>query len=125
MGKGFTDLRKEILKFIEDSEQPLTAKKIHSLLEPKPNLSTIYRALDYLCDKGYVKSIYFASEGSYFYSSKNSHSHFVFCQECTEIKVFDDCFAEKIQSNIEDKFNYKITDHIFYFSGVCNTCLNN
>lgn len=125
MRRGFTNLRKEILKFIEESEQPLTAKQVHSLLQSKPNLSTIYRALDYLCRKGYVKSVYFAAEGNYFYSTKKAHSHFVYCEECTKIKVFDECFAEKIQEGIEDKFNYKITGHIFYFSGVCNNCLNN
>ena len=125
MKRGFTNLRKEILEFIEESEQPLTAKQVHNLLESKPNLSTIYRALDYLCRKGLVKSVYFAAEGNYFYSTKKSHSHFVFCEECTNIKVFDDCFAEKIQESIEDKFNYKIKDHIFYFSGICDNCINN
>ena len=125
MRRSFTELRKEMLKCIEDSEQPLTAKEIHARLQSKPNLSTVYRALDYLCKKGFVKTISFSVEGNYFYSSKNAHAHFVYCKECTEIKVFDDCFAEKIQDNIEDKFDYKITDHIFYFSGICDTCLHN
>ncbi|MEM7008735.1 MAG: transcriptional repressor [Thermodesulfobacteriota bacterium] len=125
MKRGFTNLRKEILKYIEQSEQPLTAKEIYQMLQSKPNLSTVYRALDYLCKNKYVKTISFSSEGNYFYSAKMEHSHFIYCKECTEIKTFDDCFAEKIQDNVEDKFDYKITDHIFYFSGICNTCLEN
>ena len=125
MRRSFTELRQEILKNIKESEKPISVKDIHARLESKPNLSTVYRALDYLCSKGFVKSISFASDGSYYFSAENAHSHFVYCKECSEIKVFEKCFAEEIQDQIEDKFDYKITDHFFYFAGICDSCRHN
>lgn len=122
MRASFTELRKEILKIIEESAQPLMAKDVLTQLEPKPNLSTIYRALDFLCRKGLVKSVSFSSDANYYFSAKKGHAHFLYCKGCSEIQVFDQCFADKIQKNIEHEFDYKITDHFFYFSGICDDC---
>lgn len=122
MRASFTDLRKEILKIIEESAQPIMAKDVLNQLEPKPNLSTIYRALDFLCRKGFIKSVSFSTDANYYFGAKKAHSHFLYCKGCSEIQVFDQCFAEKIQKNIEHEFDYKITDHFFYFSGICDGC---
>ena len=122
MRASFTELRKEILKIIEESAQPLMAKDVLTKLEPQPNLSTIYRALDFLCRKGLVKSVSFSSDANYYFSAKKGHAHFLYCKGCSEIQVFAQCFADKIQKNIEHEFDYKITDHFFYFSGICDDC---
>lgn len=122
MRKSFTELRKEILNLIDQAEQPLTVKEIHDRLISKPNLSTVYRALEFLLKKGLIKTISFSLEGKFYYSGKKEHSHFIYCKECSKIEEFDQCFAENIQHSIEDKLDYKITDHFFYFAGICNSC---
>ncbi|MGQ0792864.1 MAG: Fur family transcriptional regulator [Deltaproteobacteria bacterium] len=124
MKLSFTDLRREILSVIEQSEKPLTVREIHDKTTVKPNLSTIYRALDFLAKNGLIKSISFSVDGRFFYSAKREHAHFLFCKSCSEIREFARCFADEIQRNIEDEMDYKITDHFFYFAGVCNSCLN-
>jgi Fur family ferric uptake transcriptional regulator len=122
MRLSFTELRKEILRCIEGSERPLMAKDVFDRLETKPNLSTVYRALDFLCKNGLIKSVSFNSDASYFFSGKKAHAHFLYCQECSAIQVFDKCFAERIQDDVEHEFDYKIMDHFFYFSGLCDSC---
>ena len=122
MNKGFTKLRKEILKHIRESDYPLTVRQIFNLLQKKPNLSTVYRALDFLYEQGHIKSVSFSSEAKYYFSADKAHSHFIYCNSCAEIKVFDQCFADTIQVDLEKKYDYKITDHFFYFSGTCDSC---
>lgn len=116
-----TSLRKEIFTIIEHSDIPVNVKSIIDHLSSAPNLSTVYRALDYMEKKGLVQSLALF-EGIRFYYGGDKHSHFIICSECREIKGFDHCNAEAILKHIEKDFDYKITDHVFYFTGLCGDC---
>jgi len=116
-----TNYRKEILGIIQNSDMPLAAKSIALRLESSPNLSTIYRSLDYLEKNKLVKSI-FLSENLKFYLDITNHSHFLFCLNCNEIERFDICFADKIKSELEKSFDFDIQDHCLYFTGLCKNC---
>lgn len=122
MKQSFTELRKEILAVIEESEQPLMAEEVFDRLPSKLNLSTVYRAIDFLLKKGLIKAAAFSSEAKFFYSGKKEHSHFIYCKGCSKIEEFDRCFAQNIQNDVESELDYKITDHFFYFAGICNSC---
>ncbi|WP_068348222.1 Fur family transcriptional regulator [Kosmotoga arenicorallina] len=120
--KGLTKLRKEILKLIENSEVPLCADEIFENLEKKPNLSSVYRGLCYLEDKGMIKSISFDGNTRYFFMATEHSNHYLYCKTCGKLEVFDICFADRIQKELEKKHDYKILDHIFYFVGICSEC---
>jgi Fur family ferric uptake transcriptional regulator len=117
----FTKGRKEILKIIEKSEKPLTAEQIYKLNNFKPNFSTIYRALKFLEDKNLIKSISFDNGPKYFYSIKK-HYHFLYCTNCGKIETFNKCIANQLEKFIYENFNFQITDHVFYFKGLCENC---
>lgn len=124
--KRLTELRKEILRVIETSEIPLNADEIYQKLGTKPNLSTIYRGLSFLEDNGMIKSISFDSHVRFFYpAGKNHPLHFIYCKNCKKIEVFNECFADKIQAQIEQRHGCVITDHVFYFIGLCSKCSDN
>lgn len=116
-----TGYRKEILEIVTEVGKPLTAKTISEKMKSTPNLSTIYRALDYLESEKIIKSIYFSDDSKYYFLGEK-HSHYLFCEKCSDVKEFDICYASKIEKNLEMQFNYKITGHCLYFTGICSEC---
>lgn len=122
MRPSLTELRRNILGIVEESETPLMARTIHEQLDCKPDLSTIYRALDYFEKKNMLIRIHFFDKVYYFYSSRKPHNHFLICQYCQRIESFDYCPAKQIESKIEDRFGFTISDHLLHFVGFCRSC---
>ena len=60
MKPRLTELRKKILQVINASGRPLSAKNIFEKIPSRPNLSTVYRALDFLEKEKYVHSVSFS-----------------------------------------------------------------
>ena len=116
-----TKWREEILKIIEKNKKPLTAEEIYKINKFKPNFSTVYRALKFLEEKNLIKSISFDKGPKYFYSSKK-HYHFLYCTKCGKIEVFNKCIASQLENFIYKNFKFQITDHVFYFKGLCENC---
>jgi Fur family ferric uptake transcriptional regulator len=121
MKSRLTKLRREILGVIERAERPLNAKTIRHRTSSKPDLSTIYRALDFLTMKRLIHTVSFSGI-RYFFIGKKGHGHFLICKECHEIQEFDDCVVASLQKKIQNKYNYSITDHVLYFEGLCAEC---
>jgi len=118
-----TDLRKEILNVINKAKKPLNAKIIKKRLISQPDFSTIYRALDFLERQKFVYSVSFTGV-KYYFTSKKGNGHFLVCKKCREILEFKDCVAESLQERIQQKYNYKISEHVLYFEGLCSKCQN-
>jgi Fur family ferric uptake transcriptional regulator len=123
MATGLTELRREIFSVIENAEGPVNVKIIQSRMVSKPNISTIYRALDYLDSKDYVSSVSFSGIRFYYAGAQKGHGHFLFCRECHEILEFKECVVANLQERIEKHFNYRILGHVVYFEGLCSECI--
>ena len=121
MRPRLTELRKEIAGIVRDAEKPINVRTILDRLYSQPNLSTIYRALEFLEKKNYVQSVSLF-DGTRLYYGRERHVHFVVCEECREIIEFDVCAAKKIQEMIEEEYKYTVTDHVLYFKGYCRDC---
>ena len=122
MRPSLTDLRKNILEIIENSDTPLMAKTIHEKMGKKPDLSTIYRALDYFLNKKMLSKIHLNHNVYFFYSSGKLPGHFMICQKCNRIDCFDFCPAKTIEDEIENRFGFTISDHLLQFTGICSKC---
>ncbi len=123
MAKGFTELRKRILKTVRGSESAITAEEVLESVKPdRPDLSTIYRALAFLENKGMVKSVTFDCSTRFYHSAQDHPVHFLHCMKCHHTKSFDKCFADQVESAIEKEHDFEITDHVFYFLGLCGDC---
>jgi Fur family ferric uptake transcriptional regulator len=122
MATELTDLRREIVSVIENAERHVSVKIILSRMISKPNISTVYRALDYLDARNYISSVSFSGIRFYYSSAQGGHGHFLFCKECHEILEFDECVVANLQKKIQKHFNYQITGHVIYFEGLCSDC---
>jgi Fur family ferric uptake transcriptional regulator len=123
MKSRLTDLRQRILDVIDQAEKPLNVKMIEKRVSSRPNLSTIYRALDFLKKNSFIHSISFSSV-TFYYSNRKGHGHFLICSSCHEIQEFEDCVVDNLQKRLQEKYDYRITDHVLCFNGLCSECQN-
>jgi Fur family transcriptional regulator, ferric uptake regulator len=121
MNQRLTAWRKRVLAAVESSTCPVTAKAIHSQLGGRPDVSTVYRALEFLEGYGLVSSVTLF-DGERYFSRADGHEHLIMCSRCHEIKTFDECPAAGLQRTVEQVSGYRITGHVLYFSGLCPVC---
>ena len=117
-----TELREEILQIVEEADAPLNVKEIHDSLKQKADLSTVYRALQFFQNQGKVLAISLYGNTQFYYSSRNHHCHFIICNRCHRIDSFEKCLADKIEPSVKKELDYAITNHVFYFQGICRPC---
>ena len=120
--KRMTSLRREVLEIIDKSELPLSADSIHEMLDEKPNLSSVYRGLSFLEDEGLIRSISFECETRFYFSSQREPVHFLHCKKCHKTKPFYECFADSFAKRVAKNRDFTITNHVFYFIGICGDC---
>ncbi len=120
--KRLTSLRREVLDLINNSESPLSADSIYGLLKEKPNLSSVYRSLSFLEDEGLIRSISFECETRFYFSSGREPVHFLHCKKCHKTEPFYEGFADSFAKNVAESRDFTITDHVFYFIGICGEC---
>ncbi len=123
MARGFTELRKKILEIVRNSKSAVTADKVLESIRPEePDLSTVYRALAFLEQEGLIKSVTFDCSTRFYHSAENHPVHFLHCMKCHQTESFNRCFADQLEEAIKREHNFEITDHVFYFLGLCNKC---
>ena len=122
MKSKLTEFRKEMLDTIRESEKPLNAKTVLNRMDSVPNLSTVYRALDFLVKSGLVNTVSLGRVTFYYKQPDHEGGHFIFCGHCNEIQAFQDCIAHQIKERIQSEFDYRITHHVLCFEGLCADC---
>ena len=117
-----TKLRKEMLEHVISSDTPQSAKMVISNMIKKPDLSTVYRGLEYLERKKYVNSVIFFDTRYYYSAKKKYQGHFIVCTRCSYIAEFRECRMKPVEKKIKEHFDFNVTDHVVYFRGVCAQC---
>ena len=126
-GLRFTEIRKFILRLIWENHKP---SKAYDLLDKisKMNYSaeppTIYRALDFLMDNGFIHKI--NSLNAYIgcvHPLKHNQCYFIICKNCNHV---EECCDESITNSIQktlsvNRFSHK--DITLEISGDCYDCL--
>ena len=121
-----TKQRLDILKVLVQQKKPLTAKEIHhKLKDSKINLrlSTIYRTLNLLEEKEFIKKLNLADDESKFELLVGPHHHHLVCVNCNEIVALD-CPLQEFEEELGAKTGYEIQDHSIKFYGLCPNCQN-
>ena len=117
-----TKLRKEMLDLVISSDTPQNVKMVISKMKKKPDLSTVYRGLEYLEKKKYINSVSFSDTRYYYSAAKKYKGHFIVCTSCSYIAEFKECRMKPVEKKIKEDFNFNVTDHVVYFKGVCSQC---
>ena len=119
-----TKKRMIILSVLNNSPTPLTSEDIleQTSKEVNINLSTIYRALNALSEKGILLK-QLSSDGKTYYQINNrQHKHQLVCSLCSKVVLIDCCPLKKFENDLCEETGFTITSHNLEFTGICREC---
>ncbi|MDX9917260.1 MAG: Fur family transcriptional regulator [Gudongella sp.] len=126
-GIKVTRQRVEILSVLSNALVPVSADEIYGIVvkngKMSINLSTIYRVLDALTQKGILLKSNLNLDGRFTYEfNRNEHKHHIICIECNEIIPVKGCPLMEYESELEMSTGYKIMEHSLELRGICPKC---
>jgi len=118
-----TSKRKLVYDFIKSSNKPVDAILIYKNIgKEKINLSTVYRAIDFLVSHKLLLTFYFNDKSYYILNDEDKHYHYFICTNCLHMKKIK-CNMHTIINNLENEYNYKVLNHEMNVYGLCNSCV--
>ena len=134
-GRRMTMPRSLIIEFMSKNKGHFSAEEIFLKLkekEPAIGIATVYRTLELLTELGIVGKFDFGDgRARYEYADgKKSpgHHHHLVCTKCNRIIDYDDFSEEELslikrtEEVLNKKYNFKITNHMIQFYGICDDC---
>ncbi len=82
-------------------------------------LATVYRVLNQFDDAGIVTRHSFEGGKSVFELTQQQHHDHLICLDCGRVIEFSDDNIERLQREIAEKHNIKLTNHSLYLYGNC------
>lgn len=119
-----TKKRQLILATLEEAAEPLTAEDIYlrTASEMHMSISTIYRALGLLTERGVLLKSPSQDGKIYYQLNGAAHKHVIVCRLCDKAAPLEDCPIEIFEREIMRKTGYRITGHSLEFIGICPEC---
>lgn len=121
-----TKHRKAILEVLDKNDLPLTAEDLFFKLKESEisiSLSTVYRVLEILADKGLVIRSNLADDNRAVYElSHTEHRHHLLCIKCRKVLPVDGCPLENYEKLLEDRFGFTVKGHRLEVFGYCESC---
>jgi Fur family zinc uptake transcriptional regulator len=126
-GVRLTSQRKQVFELISSSNKAASAYELLEALkknEPQAKPPTVYRALDFLLEQGFIHRV--ESTNSFISCcSCNAHKHFshlLICDKCGDvIELQSEHFISSLEDNAENH-GFKITNHVIESHGICQKC---
>ena len=127
-----TPSRQAVLAILAHTEEPVTAEEVYRRIlsagEGKPgalrrvSLSTVYRTLATLAEKGLLlKST--GPDGALSYQLRDSrHRHYLICTRCGSAVPISGCPLEALEQSLGKETGFSITGHNLELYGLCPRC---
>lgn len=128
--KGFklTPQRRSVLNTIMENEgKHLSTEEIYDIVKkkcPEIGLATVYRTMQILDDIGLVyKHNFDDGRSRYEVTSNEDHQHHhLVCIKCGNVLEVEEDLLDQLESQVEDKYSFSITNHNVKFFGYCSKC---
>lgn len=134
-GYRLTIPRQAILDVLSSTEKHLSAEEVYKQVRktyPDIGLTTVYRTLELLVDLRLVFKFDFGDGRSRYELSEGPkgarHHHHLVCTSCGRVIDYTDFIDDEIEllnqteKGLSKKFNFKITNHLIQFYGLCDKC---
>jgi len=126
-GVRLTTQRKRVFELICSSPKASSAYELLEELkqsEPQAKPPTVYRALDFLLEQGFIHRV--ESTNSYIQCvSCNAHNHFshlLICDKCGSVIEFQDDSLVALLANNAKANGFAINNHVIESHGICQSC---
>jgi len=133
-GYRITAGREAILGVLTKASKHLSAEDIYLKVRsmyPAIGLTSVYRTLEILVDMSLIlkfdfgdgRARYELAEGS-----RNSHHHHLICTDCKRVIDYTEFIDDEVEllrrteKGLSDKYDFKITNHLIQFYGLCDKC---
>jgi Fur family ferric uptake transcriptional regulator len=119
-----TKKRMAILMLLEKTKSPMTAEEIYkaAVNDINMNLSTTYRTLAILSEKGILLKNLSHDGKTYYQINNHQHKHQLVCNICNEVVPISTCPLTELEESLQEKTGFTITGHSLEFSGICPKC---
>ena len=134
-GYRFTVPRRVILDVLSATSKHLSAEDVYMAVHksyPNVGLTTVYRTLELLVQMGLVfksdfgdgRARYELAEGP----KGERHHHHLVCTDCGRVIDYTDFIDDEVEllykteKGLSRKYNFKITNHLIQFYGLCDRC---
>ncbi|VFB16160.1 Zinc-specific metallo-regulatory protein [Urinicoccus massiliensis] len=124
-GLKVTKGRKEVLRLMEKrKDEPMKAEQVYDLVprEICSSLSTVYRILNQLSQKGLLKSTLYQNGIMYYQYNSGEHRHYIVCSKCGKVAALENCPMDAFDNYIRKDTGFDITGHVFELTGLCPDC---
>lgn len=128
-GYKLTPQRRAVLEAMLISEgKHLSTEEIYDIVKqdcPEIGLATVYRTVQLLEKMGVLSRINFddgCNRYELVHSHEDHHHHHLVCMSCGKVEEVEDDLLDPIEKEIEQKYNFRITNHNVKFFGYCNVC---
>ncbi|MDO5039702.1 Fur family transcriptional regulator [Clostridium sp.] len=119
-----TPQRLAVYKYLMSTKEHPSAEVIYKAIQkdfPTMSLATVYKALKTLVEVGLVQELN-VGEGNFRYDGNmNSHPH-IQCINCGKVDDLMNISLDHLNSEVEQKSNYKVLSNQTYFYGLCKDC---
>ncbi|MGF1845217.1 zinc uptake transcriptional repressor Zur [Vibrio clamense] len=126
-GVRLTPQRKRVFELICSNKKASSAYDLLEQLkqsEPQAKPPTVYRALDFLLEQGFIHRV--ESTNSFISCcSCNAHKHFsqlLICDKCGTVKELQDDTMTALLAKNAEKHGFQLTNHVIESHGVCQPC---
>ena len=119
-----TKKRQMLLFLLQKQARPMTAEELHEQANNilPMNVSTVYRTLNTLTDKGILVRSVRQNGKAYYALAKKDHYHRLVCDLCGKVIPIDTCPLSELEESLENKTGFRITGHSLEFIGLCPEC---
>ena len=124
-GYRLTPQRMMVVEAIEGSADHISAEEIHAIARaryPYLNISTVYRTLDLLKEKGLVAETDLGGGRFVYHPAGKAHHHHLVCRSCGGVTDIDASVFDRLRDDIRDRYGFDAEfEHIAVF-GTCKAC---
>lgn len=123
-GYKITPPRLAVLEVIQREGEHLNPQEIleqAQAIHPQTGRATVYRTLELLTNLGIVRPIYVGDSGPTYIRAEGGHHHLV-CSCCGRVVDFEQCVADSMERDLEERFGFRIQSHLLEFYGLCADC---
>ncbi|MBN2120495.1 MAG: transcriptional repressor [Candidatus Omnitrophica bacterium] len=136
-GYRWTIARQSVLDVLGKATRHLSAEDIYMQMHkvnPGVGLTTIYRTLELLVQMGIVIKSDFGEGRARYEMAEGpkglNHHHHLICTGCGKVIDYTDFIDDEVEllqrteKGLSKKYNFKISNHLIQFYGLCQVCKN-